>query len=291
MASIALATMKDLYDWEVDDEPLIMALEDAGFVVSRPAWDDLEVDWSGFDAVVIRTTWDYTTRRDEFVRWARDVERQTRLLNPASVVEWNTNKRYLRELGAAGVECVPTVWIERGERFDLSEWFGSLRGDESMGFFKPQIGANAQQTCRFSAHTLPEAQRALDELLFEVGVMLQPYRASVETFGEVSVLTFGGQVSHCVRKIPVAGDYRVQDDWGASDEPFDPEPELLARAGAALAAAEQILGVSLFYARADFLRGPSGFELNELELVEPSLFFRHSDAAPGLFAQMLAREL
>lgn len=291
MTSIALATMKDLYDWEVDDAPLITALEALGLAVSRPAWDDPAIDWSSFDAVVIRTTWDYTARRDEFVSWAKRVEDRTRLFNPARVVEWNTNKRYLRELEAAGIPCVPTMWVERGERFELSSWFESLDGDAPRGFFKPQVGANAQQTRRFDASSLSEAQRALDALAQEVGVMLQPYRESVETFGEVSVLIFGGEVSHCVRKIPVAGDYRVQDDWGASDEPFEPDPELIERAVTAVAVVEERLDVSLLYARADFLRGPSGFELNELELVEPSLFFRHSAGAPELFARMLSREL
>jgi hypothetical protein len=121
-------------------------------------------------------------------------------------------------------------------------------------------------------------------------MILQPYLPAVETFGEVSAISFGGVLSHAVRKIPVSGDYRVQDDFGASDEPWACTDELKALSDCALAAAARLLQRSepLLYARVDALRDLSGrLVLTELEIVEPSLFFRHASEAPARFADVV----
>jgi hypothetical protein len=285
MTHIALATCSNLPAHEHDDETLHQCILERGMKLSQPAWNDPEVDWSSFDVVVIRTTWDYTAHLDDFIAWSKHVTTQTLLFNPSEAVVWNSDKRYLRELEAGGVPIVPTTWIEQGSRFDLEAWASTL-GSHKRGFFKPVVGANAQGTHRFSledSDELRRAQKSLDEALTRGGLMLQPYRHSVEREGEVSLVCFGGQISHAVRKIPVADDYRVQDDWGAHDEPLDwatRHPTLGPLAMQSIKVAEAIIGQELVYARADFLSDDAGrFELNELELIEPSLFFRHGDDA------------
>lgn len=113
--------------------------------------------------------------------------------------------------------------------------------------------------------------------------MLQPYLTTVESFGEVSLLYIDGMLSHSVRKVPVEGDYRVQDDYGASDEIFEPSAALRALGDQIIKTACMINpeAGSLLYARLDFLCTASGaFVLNELEVIEPSMFFRHSPTAP-----------
>jgi hypothetical protein len=280
---VALASCRDLPGWEVDDAPLIAALEARRVAVDRPAWTDASYAWSAADAVLLRTTWDYQEALPAFLRWAHAVSAVTRLFNPIEIIRWNANKRYLLELGARGVRLAPTVLLPGGAPRDVAAEVG--RRGWSRGFLKPAVGATARETLRFDADAagLGLADAHASRLAHE-DLLLQPYLSSVETLGERSAIAFEGVVSHWVRKLPVPGDYRVQDDFGASDMPLEPsaaERELVA---AALAA----LGETLLYARVDWLFDDAGWPcLNELELIEPSLFLRHAPAAAGVLADAL----
>lgn len=285
---IALATCRDLPDWEVDDRPLDAAFRDTGVDLRQPAWDDDSVDWAAFDACLIRTTWDYSLRRDEFVAWARRVATSTRLFNPPEIVRWNTDKRYLRDLETAGVPTIPTIWLERGSRVNIEHVLTEHHWERA--FLKPVIGASSSGTLRFATDPagLRGAQAHLDSLLPAYEMMLQPYYPSVEDEGEYSVILIDGEPTHAVRKVPVAGDYRVQDDYGAHDEPATLDDKEIRVASHAMTA----VGMPLLYARADFLRDPDGrLRMNELELVEPSLFFRHGPAAAERLAHATIKRI
>ncbi|MCP3903159.1 MAG: hypothetical protein GY715_05930 [Planctomycetes bacterium] len=285
---LALATCADLPDWEIDDRPLHEALSERGVVVERPAWSDDTVDWSDFDACLIRTTWDYQERRDEFLAWARTAASLTRLFNPLAIVEWNTHKGYLRDLADRGVPTAPTVWLDRGGRVDLEPLLAE-RG-WARGFLKPAIGATARETMRFHATggELAAAQAHLDRLLPTEDMLLQPYLARVETEGERSAIFIDGAFTHAVRKIPVPGDYRVQDDFGARDEPTELTAVELELARSLMASIDD----GLLYGRVDMLRDDAGGScITELELVEPSLFFRHAPHTADLLADALIARL
>jgi glutathione synthase/RimK-type ligase-like ATP-grasp enzyme len=284
---IALATCRDVPAWEQDDRPLVAALCDLGAMPRWVAWDDPAVDWSSFDACLIRTTWDYMERRDEFVGWAERTAARTPLFNPAAIVRWNTHKGYLRDLERRGAPVVPTAWCPSGARVDLADLLAQ-RGWTDL-FIKPAVGATARETMRVTdAAQLPAAQRHLDRLLAGEDMMVQPYLPSVESLGEVSAVFVDGRFSHAVRKVPVPGDYRVQDDFGASDEPTTLAERELALAGSIM----ELVESELLYGRADFLRDAAGeLRLTELELVEPSMFFRHAPHAARALAEALCRRL
>lgn len=292
---IALATCANLPDWEVDDHPFHAALAARGVEVFHPAWDDPDFDWSACDACLIRTTWDYMDRRDEYVAWAERVARRTRLFNPAPIVRWNTHKRYLRDLEGWRVPITPSVWFDVGQRVNLAAVLGE-RGWK-RAFLKPVIGATARETLRFDADEegIARAKAHLDRMLRTESMILQPYLERVEREGEYSVVVIdprsrdGGEaLTYAVRKIPVPGDYRVQDDFGAHDEPAELDDD-------AVEICRRILGRiehDLLYARVDFLRDDEGgLRLSELELVEPSLLFRHCPAAAERLAEALCRRI
>lgn len=296
---IALATCSNLPAWEVDDAPFHRELVARGVALERPVWDDPAVEWGGYAACLIRTTWDYQEKREAFVAWADRVAAATRLHNPPAVVRWNTHKGYLRDLARLGVPIAPTVWLQQGTRVDVASLVRQ-RG-WSRAFLKPCIGATARETLRFPADAagLARAQAHVDRLLPREDLMLQPYLASVESRGEWSAVFFDGELSHAVQKVPVPGDYRVQDDFGASDRPYRPTPAQRQLAAAAVAAVWRrggalpgADGAPLLYARADFLWDDAGgCVLTELEVVEPSLFFRHDAAAAGRLAAALLRRV
>ena len=277
--NVALVSCTDLPGWEVDDQPLIEALELKGATVHRPAWTE-ELDWNQFDIAVIRTTWDYRARKAEFVKWCSKVPR---LFNNANIVSWNTHKSYLRELEQHGVAIAPTVWIRTGEHVDMKHVMSTL--ETTNGFIKPQVGACASDTLRFRMDELASAQVFIDANIHQ-DMMVQPYLDRVESEGELSAVFIEGLCTHGIQKIPVAGDYRVQDDFGASDYPYkftDHEIDDMKKVLRLVPDFEDLL-----YARFDYLRDSKGaLLLNELELVEPSLFFRHCPNSAILFADAI----
>ncbi|MBC8523584.1 hypothetical protein H8D29_06615, partial [PVC group bacterium] len=236
------------------------------------------------DLTVIRTTWDYHPRKDSFVAWCKKVPR---LLNRAKIVEWNTHKSYLRELETKGVSIAPTVWVEAGQHIDIEQVMHQL--NTFRGFIKPQVGACASDTLRFSIDNIEEAQAFLDSQLRQ-DMMVQPFVESVETEGELSAIFIDGEFTHGVQKIPVKGDYRVQDDFGARDMQYSFTKEEIDTMHSTLQSVPEF--ASLLYARFDYLRDNDGsLLLNELELVEPSLFFRHSKDAAELFATAIIKRV
>ncbi len=271
---VALVTARTVPDWEVDDGLLHNALLRRGHTLQMPCWDDDRVDWSGFDAVLIRTPWDYTARWQTFVAWASRVDAVTRLLNPAPMLAWNAHKSYLRDLESHGVPVVPTIWLDRGDDVDVRALCADVGW--SRAFIKPAVGLSAEGTLRFDVGTAGEAAaQHVGAWLPRSELLVQPYLSSVEVVGERSMIVFAGEPSHAVVKVPVPGDYRVQDDFGASDHPYEPTVDELHLVDAAMAAL-RALGHDPLYARVDWLLDDAGRPcLNELELIEPSLFFRH----------------
>ncbi len=95
---------------------LVAALRAAGAEAVAAPWDDAGTDWGSYDLVLIRSTWDYSWRPAEFVAWAERAAKATRLANPVQVVRWNTDKRYVGDLAAAGVPVVPTRYLAPATR-------------------------------------------------------------------------------------------------------------------------------------------------------------------------------
>jgi hypothetical protein len=296
---IALATCSNLPAWEVDDQPMHDALRARGAAVDLVPWDDESVDWTTYDACLIRTTWDYTERCEEFVAWAMRCGALTLLLNPAEVVQWNTNKKYLRDLEHRGVPVVETAWLDAGESADIARLM--KQRNWQSGFIKPAIGASARGALRFtdSAEDINAAQRHV-ERLHAAGedLLLQPYISTVETHGEFSAIWIDGTFSHGVQKIPVEGDFRTQDDYGASDRRWELTTTERDFTGQVMHHAEQLIGSKvlhnqpLLYGRVDMLRDAAGqLRLIELELVEPSLFFRGDASAAQRLADALLKRV
>ncbi len=278
---LAIATCNAVPAWECDDRPFHADLAERGIEAAQVPWEEAGADWGAFDACLIRTTWNYQEHREDFVAWAERVAAKTALWNPLPVVRWNTHKSYLRDLDGRGVPVIPTVWLPPGRRADVRAIM-SERGWK-RGFLKPAVGATARETLRFEAGD-PAAQAHADRMTAREEMQLQPYLSSVETEGELSAIFIDGERTHAVRKIPVAGDYRVQDDFGAKDGPVDLSKEEAALARRVIDAAPP----GLLYGRVDFLRDDAGaLRVTELELVEPSLFFRHARHAAARLADAI----
>ncbi|MGW1888958.1 ATP-grasp domain-containing protein [Streptomyces sp. NPDC002004] len=263
---------------------LVAALVAAGAEAQAVYWDDAEADWGGYDLAVIRSTWDYSWRTAEFVAWAERCAARTTLANPAGVVRWNSDKRYLGDLAAAGVPVVPTRYLAPGDPLELPDGDGEY-------VVKPTAGAGARFAARYTAGERETARRQLERMHAEgLTAMVQPYMRRIDAAGERALLFFGGRFLHAIRKGAVLASgtaYDAEKVPHPDARPWDPTPGELAVARQALAA---VPGTpELLYARVDLVDGDDGEPLvMELELLEPNLFLGvHPGSLPAVTEAIL----
>ncbi|HEU4512310.1 MAG TPA: hypothetical protein VFR87_04330 [Nocardioidaceae bacterium] len=272
MTDVLLVTCAAFPDGEPGGDLLVRELADRGLSARWVTWDDPGVDWADARLVMIRSTWDYERRRDEFVEWARKVQRLATLVNTAQVVAWNTDKLYLVDLIEAGLPVVPTVGVDT--ELELAPAIAAFE----PAVVKPRVGAGGRGVVVFDLE--PGGPEGLDESQLELGPwVVQPLVESVHTEGETSVFVLGGRVVSQVRKVPAPGEIRVHEEYGGRGEAVGVTEEAGALALRAVGVAEKLLDTALPIARADLMRMPDGqLVLSELELVEPGLYL---DLAPG----------
>jgi O-ureido-D-serine cyclo-ligase len=296
---IALVSAREALALDEDMEPLAVALREAGAEVATPFWDDAAVDWRSYSAAVLRSTWDYVERIDEFLPWAERCAQQTVLLNPPAVVRWNTDKHYLLELARQGIPVVPTRFVEPGSiaARQIEQFLGggadALTAGQADSFaefvVKPSIGAGSKDTARYRRHEVARATDHLARLLAQGrSAMLQPYLGRVDEVGETALIYLGGEFSHAIRKGPLlrAGAALVAGLFAPEQiTPRQPPSDELAVARQAYAA----LGSSRpAYARIDVIRDADDSPVVlELELTEPSLFFAHAPGSAQRFARVV----
>jgi hypothetical protein len=312
--AIAIASCDQLPDGDAEDQLLVAELAELGLTGTVLAWSDPDVDWAAYDATVIRSTWDYTVRRAEFLAWA---ERVPRLHNPAAVLRDNSDKRYLAGLAAAGIPIVPTGFFAPDEPVRLPS------GTELV--VKPSVGAGSIGAGRFAPDAHEQA-REHAEMLQALGltVLVQPYLAEVDLHGETALIFLDGEYSHAIRKSALltpdtsypldSGDLYLMETIEPR-EPSAAERQLAERVHARLARTEPLLDTHteplldtrteplldarteplldthtepLLYARIDLLPSPAGPRLLEAELIEPSLFLPYADGAASRLAAAIA---
>lgn len=275
---IALVTGREMAKADPESHLLVAALAEIGIAADVLPWQ-ADCDWGVYPLVVVRTPWDYFRQREAFLAWAERVESLTRLVNPSSVLRWNSHKRYLRELSQQGVPTVPTLWLEQGttdseRQLDTCSWHEVV--------VKPAVSIGAIGALR--GDPLDHAVRDhVQSLLKEGDVMVQPYVAQVAEEGELSLIYFGGRFSHAVCKKPKAGDYRVQDMYGGTNQ-------LTEAPAAALHVADRALRLTpapTTYARVDLVCDGEGWLLMEIEVIEPELFLPLAPASSQRFAETL----
>lgn len=286
IARLAIATARDYPALGADDDAALIALEGLGIQTTVCVWNDPDIDWGRYDAVLMRTIWDYFKHYDDFLHWLDRLDRLgVATINPSALLRWNSDKRYLQELAQHGVGIIPTR-IARAR--ELPALLATLPGQQLV--VKPTISGGAW-------HTL---QGRVGEAAFDAAVMqlpdghdflVQPFVAEIVSDGEWSLLYFGGTFSHAVIKRPAHGDYRVQGEFGGSAEPLQPSATIRDAADHALASVARLGHPDHAYVRVDGVLCSGRFLIMELEMIEP---FLHLDAHPQAaerFATQVAGQL
>lgn len=274
---IAIATCRPLPEPDVDEPLLLEALANAGIEAEMTAWDNAKTMWGSYDACVVRSTWNYPEQPVAFRNWVTSTGQAVRLFNPPLAMAGNINKRYLQDFASGGVATVPTMFIgPRTEEFSTSHF------KDKNFVVKPAISAGSWMARKFGPIEYHKGIEYLSTHAQRQDMMIQPYLPSVESGGEVAWVWIDGQVTHGVRKMP-----RFDGDAEAVTEAVEPTDE-------ARQIVSQVMAHTwsdLLYARIDLIEHEGKWLLSELELIEPSLFFKQNPAALDVFIPALQRRV
>lgn len=280
ISTLAWVTTAAARGLDEDEDVALTALRRTGVAVRLVDWDDPEVDWSTFDRVALRSTWDYDDRLDEFVAWLVRVDAVTELVNALPAVLWSTDKRYLGELEAAGVPVTPTRFVPPGTVPEFPP---------GRFVVKPAVGAGSRGAAAYGPAQHTAATEHVASLHADRQVVLvQPFVASVPVEGEWPLVFLGGRYSHAASKRVALPEAAVIEDLFAPETTaaHRASTEQVEVAGAAMRVVTERFG-PLPYARVDLVRADDGSSLVlEVELVEPSLFL--AEAAPGAADRLAA---
>ncbi len=283
---VAFATSADKKVLNDGDQLAVDALARRGVIAVPAVWNDPNEDWTRFDAVIIRSTWDYTQKFESFIAWLKHLENlQIRVMNPLQTLLWNSDKRYLIELSRKGVTIPQTFLLSDANGLELA--LQELNSEEAV--IKPTISAGGRDTWRISRGDLKSRLgREYLESIWAKGspALLQAFQSEILTKGEFSLIYFSGKFSHAIVKKAKPGEFRIQSKYGGSVTPFAASPELVRAAAEVFT--QVPCGENLHYARVDCLLSSKGeWMLMGLELIEPDLFMDQDPNAPEKFADAL----
>ena len=279
MRRCAFLTLADPTGYVIDDQLAVEPLLERGWQCDSVPWTSAAVEWTAYDAVVIRSTWDYASQPQRFLATLRSIEASgVPLFNSADLVEWNLEKGYLRQLADRGVPIVPTAWCDRIEPGELRQALKSF-GEVVV---KPLVGAGAIGAFRVRPDATAEEVAVVETEYADRKAMIQPFLTNIIREGEYSLFYFNGRYSHAILKTPQPHDFRVQEEHGGIIRAVAPDAALSAAGEAVM----ESIGAPPLYARADFVRSNDGSQhwLIELELIEPSLYLRMDREAPARLA-------
>jgi len=270
--NIALITYLDqgAYDTttvESEDDKLLDFLKEKGLKIEKVIWNDQNINWENYALAILKSPWDYFDLIEDFCKWLDHLEeKKVHLLNAIDIVRWNSNKRYLQEIEAAGLKITPSIFINKKESINLNHFFEKFNTDKLI--VKPCVSGGAKNTFKVTADNVHEINHKLQQLVQNEDFIVQPFLPEILESGEWSFVFFNGKYSHSLIKQAKAGDFRVQPAHGGSVHPQQPNEDLIAIAQNYVS----LFAKNCLYARVDgtFVNGE--FLLMELELIEPFLF-------------------
>ena len=278
----------NLYEQNVlnEDNMLKQALVKNGIQADIVSWEDPDVDWSRYDMVVFRSTWNYFHEFRKFSQWLNKVEPLTQSANSFRLTRWNLDKNYLLNLEHRGVHIVPTWVCKKGDSLSLRERVN--RYNLTRFVLKPAVSGGGRHTYLISTDQMDWHESIYKELIEQEDMIIQPYMHHIASKGEVSHVVIQGVYSHSIIKRAKEGDYRVQDDFGGTIAPYTASQEEKEFAIQVCRTCPELP----MYARVDVVWDNQGkLALGEIELIEPELWFREYPEAAKLLAQGIASKL
>lgn len=270
----------------IQEKELAMAKEFSSHIdVDVVVWNDPAVNFSDYQCLIFRTTWDYFEHPEIFAAWLEKIAQLgVKTFNPIAAIRRNQHKFYLKELHDLGVDIIPTVFIAKNSGMELS----TLIPDHwQRVIIKPAVSGGAYLTRLFDRSEIASVAAEYTPIAIERDLLIQPFMPEIQEQGELSLLFFGGEFSHAVLKKPSAGEFRVQSQFGGNYRAIEVSEELIEIAMKIIAA----FGGELVYARVDGIISDGKFLLMELELIEPDLYFDYDKGAKKRYLAALEAAL
>ena len=278
---IAILTCEKLPDLNPEDQNIITELAKHNIDARATIWDDKTVNWTDFDYLIFRNTWDYFEKETEFKIWLDQIEKLgIKTLNPIAIIQQNIHKFYLRDLQKLGVTILPTVFIDKTNQLNLTEVIPS---HWKKAVIKPAFSAGSYLTEVFDVSEIHAINEKYISIAAKKELLLQEFMPEIQTIGETSFIFFDKKFSHAVNKKPVDGDFRVQSLFGGQYTLVQPNTTLIEKA-------QKIVNTfpnHLLYARVDGIIINSELHLMEIECIEPDLYFNLSENALERFVKAI----
>ncbi len=279
---IAIVTCADMLNYNSsvgsEDELIHEYLSDRGLDLTFAIWDSPSVVWKNYDLLLIKSPWDYFDKIAAFYSWLKNMKSEgIPMLNSTEIIYWNADKIYLKEMQESEISIVPTLWLNKGSKFQPAALFDQLKCNKLI--VKPRISGGAKQT--FSIERTDQAVwEKVYPLVDESNFMVQPFLEGIVTEGEYSLIFFNGKFSHCVLKKAKKDDFRVQHFLGGTIHPMEPPASILKQAQHVI----DLFAADCMYARVDGVQVAGVLQLMELELIEPFLFlFSHKNGVKNYY--------
>ncbi|MFT3795631.1 ATP-grasp domain-containing protein [Flavobacterium sp.] len=278
---IALLTCQNFPDLYPPDQFLIPALAQHQIEVVPAIWDDESVDWTTFDHLVFRNTWDYFEKETAFNNWLALIQKlDIPTLNASEIIQQNKHKFYLRDLEKQGIPIIKTVFIEQTSGLNLADIIPS---HWKKAVIKPAFSGGSYQTEAFDVSDLDKINKQYQPIAAEKELLLQEFIPEIQSLGETSLIFFNKQFSHAINKKPTDRDFRVQVQFGGQYTAIQPNPALIHQAQKVV----DTFGGKLLYARVDGIVIDNQLQLMEVECIEPDLYFDYSDGARERFVNAI----
>jgi len=266
-----------------DDLLLVNELESRGHITQAIVWNDQSIDWDSYQVVLVRSPWGFFFQLDTFNSWLERVKAsKARVFNSPAHLAKNISKKYLKELQEAGIQTVPTEIINKGQSVSLSE-ITSARGWEEL-VIKPASLGGAISVERAKSSAANTLNNTANKILQNDDLIVQEFFPEISE-GEWSLVFFGENYSHAVKKIPASGQWKEQVQYGGSQIAAKPSDKIIAQASAA----RKVFAEGTLYSRVDGLERNGSLFINELELIDPRLFFASDKNAAKRFVDEMEK--
>ena len=278
----ALLTISDLSNFQSYDNLIVKPFKNLGWECEFIPWDSNSINWDDYEAVIIRSTWDYQQKEKLFFKTLQSIEASTATLyNSLDTVKWNINKRYLLELERKNISIIPTKFYDSFDFDIVSQLFSFF--NENKLIIKPCVSANADDTFILEQNKMENLKSVLKNTFSQKNFLVQPFIKNIKSEGEYSLIYFGNRLSHVLLKTPKNGDFRVQEEHGGSLKKINkPESSLIDFGNKVM----QTIPYQCLYSRVDVVRDSNNYLLMEVELIEPSLYFNMDLKSPQIFAEV-----
>jgi glutathione synthase/RimK-type ligase-like ATP-grasp enzyme len=282
---IALLTCEALPNLSVSDQLLIPQVAKQNIEAKAVVWNDKTVDWTVFEALIFRNTWDYYEKETEFMAWLDQIEKLgIKTLNSIEIVKKNVHKFYLKTLQQQSITIIPTIFIEKTTALNLSQ---IIPKHWEKAVIKPAFSAGSYQTKLFEVENIEAINQEYLEIASQKELLLQQYQPEIQTLGETSFIFIDKKFSHCVNKKPKPNDFRVQVQFGGAYVLQKPSTK-------AIANAQKIINLfpeNLLYARVDCILRNDEIHLMEIECIEPDLYFSLAENTTETFVTSISKML